>query len=96
MPNLYTGRTQPALRRTAALCAVLVLVLLGVLTLQIVATGRAHPDGLSDVAIVLGAVVYGDKPSPVFKERIKHGIALYKASGWTDCFSPEALVTNPK
>ncbi|HCX62657.1 YdcF family protein [Sedimentibacter sp.] len=31
-----------------------------------------------DAAIILGAVVWEDKPSPVFEERIKHGIWLYK------------------
>jgi len=33
----------------------------------------------SDVAIVLGAAISHDKPSPVFKERINHGVALYKS-----------------
>ncbi|KNF07720.1 hypothetical protein CLPU_13c00620 [Gottschalkia purinilytica] len=32
----------------------------------------------ADAAIVLGAAVWGNKPSPVFKERINHGIWLYK------------------
>ncbi|MFZ3000414.1 MAG: YdcF family protein [Undibacterium umbellatum] len=32
----------------------------------------------ADAAIVLGASVWKDKPSPVFAERIKHGIQLYK------------------
>jgi uncharacterized SAM-binding protein YcdF (DUF218 family) len=33
----------------------------------------------SDCAIVLGAAAYGEKPSPVFEERIRHAIALYQA-----------------
>lgn len=33
----------------------------------------------SDCAIVLGAAVNGDQPSPVFEERIKHAVALYRA-----------------
>lgn len=33
----------------------------------------------SDVAIVLGAKVWKDSPSPVFKARIDHAIHLYKA-----------------
>ena len=33
----------------------------------------------ADAAIILGAAVWGDKPSPVFEERIKHGIWLYKS-----------------
>lgn len=32
----------------------------------------------ADAAIVLGAAVWGDRPSPVFEERIKHGIWLYE------------------
>lgn len=32
----------------------------------------------SDCVIVLGAAVYEDKPSPVFEERIRHAINLYK------------------
>ena len=31
----------------------------------------------ADCIIVLGAAVYGDTPSPVFRERIEHGIRLY-------------------
>lgn len=33
----------------------------------------------ADAALVLGAAVYDDEPSPVFRERIRHAIALYKA-----------------
>jgi uncharacterized SAM-binding protein YcdF (DUF218 family) len=32
----------------------------------------------ADVAIILGAAAYGEKPSPVFEQRIAHGIELYK------------------
>jgi uncharacterized SAM-binding protein YcdF (DUF218 family) len=32
----------------------------------------------ADAAIVLGAAVWGNEPSPVFRERINHGINLYK------------------
>ena len=31
----------------------------------------------SDCIIVLGAAAYHDKPSPVFKERIRHAVSLY-------------------
>ncbi|MDL2281061.1 YdcF family protein [Selenomonadales bacterium OttesenSCG-928-I06] len=37
----------------------------------------------ADVAIVLGAEVWNDKPSPVFQERINHGIWLYQ-NGYVD------------
>ena len=39
---------------------------------------RSH-NGPADCAIVLGAAVYGNRPSPVFEERIKHGLRLYRA-----------------
>lgn len=32
----------------------------------------------ADAAIVLGAAVYREQPSPVFRERINHAIALYQ------------------
>ncbi len=32
----------------------------------------------ADAAIVMGAAAYGDKPSPVFEQRIAHGVTLYK------------------
>jgi uncharacterized SAM-binding protein YcdF (DUF218 family) len=32
----------------------------------------------ADAAVILGASVWNDKPSPVFQERINHGIWLYK------------------
>ena len=31
-----------------------------------------------DVAIVMGAAAYGDKPSPVFEQRIAHAVELYQ------------------
>lgn len=37
----------------------------------------------SDAAIVLGAAVWGDKPSPVLRERINHSIWLYE-NGYVD------------
>lgn len=40
----------------------------------------ANHDGTrkADAAIVLGAAVYDDTPSPVFLERIQHGVNLYQ------------------
>ncbi len=37
----------------------------------------------ADVAIILGAAVYNGEVSPVFRERINHGIALYE-EGYVD------------
>jgi uncharacterized SAM-binding protein YcdF (DUF218 family) len=37
----------------------------------------------ADAVIILGAGIWGDKPSPVFEERINHGVWLYK-NGYVD------------
>ena len=42
----------------------------------------------SDCIIILGAAVQGTTPSPVFEERIRHGIDLYGAG-----FAPKLLFT---
>jgi uncharacterized SAM-binding protein YcdF (DUF218 family) len=41
-------------------------------------TGQRDEARPSDAIIVLGAAAYDAKPSPVFEERIRHGIDLYK------------------
>lgn len=46
--------------------------------IAIVRAGDLNPDGRADVAIVLGAAVWTDKPSPVFAARIDHAVTLYK------------------
>jgi len=51
---------------------------LAVLAWSIVRFG-AHDQATSqDAAIVLGAAVHGSMPSPVFRERIRHALALYR------------------
>lgn len=40
--------------------------------------GKQNTIAEADVALVFGASVYRDEPSPVFAERINHGIWLYK------------------
>ncbi len=47
-------------------------------TWQIVSYSRKNELQEADVAIVLGAGVIGKEPSPVFVERIRHGIWLYE------------------
>ncbi len=48
--------------------------------------GNVNEITKADAAIVLGAGISGDEPSPVFKERINHGIWLYK-NGYVDKLS---------
>lgn len=40
--------------------------------------GRKHTHRNADAAVVLGASICGGEPSPVFRERINHGIALWR------------------
>ncbi|KUI20367.1 hypothetical protein AU193_16575 [Mycobacterium sp. GA-1285] len=57
------------------------MLLVGVLSLAIDITafsGRSDPAS-ADAAIVLGAAVDDDEPSPVFEERLRHAAALYES-----------------
>lgn len=45
----------------------------------------------SDVIIVLGTAVWNDEPSPVFRERILHGINLYQKG-----YAPKIIFTGGK
>jgi uncharacterized SAM-binding protein YcdF (DUF218 family) len=45
---------------------------------QIIDYGDASIDSRADAALVLGAAAWGNKPSPVYRERINEAIALYK------------------
>ena len=60
------------------LCILLVAWLLGV-TAWIVWVGERDQAAKADAIIVLGAAAYDAKPSPVFEERIRHGLDLYEA-----------------
>ncbi|MGE8210230.1 MAG: YdcF family protein [Stenotrophomonas rhizophila] len=60
------------------LCILLVAWLLGV-TAWIVWVGERDQAATADAIIVLGAAAYDAKPSPVFEERIRHGLDLYEA-----------------
>ena len=57
--------------------AVLSLWLLGV-AIYIVWVGDRDQAAPADAIIVLGATAYDAKPSPVFEERIRHGLDLYQ------------------
>jgi len=59
------------------LAALLLLWLAGVAA-WIVWVGQRDQAGSGDVIIVLGAAAYDARPSPVFEERIRHGLDLYR------------------
>jgi len=61
--------------RLALFCILIWLVVLGV---QVASYAKQTSSQPADAAIVLGAAVYRDRPSPVFRERINHAIQLYE------------------
>ena len=64
--------------KTLGVLILLPLVWLLALSAAIWSYGTRNQAEKADCAIVLGAAAYGDRPSPVFEERIRHGIALYQ------------------
>lgn len=46
---------------------------------EVAAFGRHRSAEAADAALVLGAAVFGDSPSPVFQERIRHAVTMYQA-----------------
>ena len=63
---------------------ILLVVVVGIAAMTAFTAFRIHSyasvfsDSPSDAAIILGAAIWKDKPSPVFKARIDHGINLHK------------------
>jgi len=60
------------------LIAAIVILVFGVLASRIYSFGNTRSDASADAAIVLGAAVWSSGVSPVFRERINHGIDLYR------------------
>lgn len=58
--------------------ALLVVLWLGGVAAWIVHVGNRDQAGPADAIVVLGAAAYDARPSPVFTERIRHGIDLYE------------------
>ena len=54
------------------------VLVFGVLASRIYSFGNTRSDASADAAIVLGAAVWSTGVSPVFRERINHGIDLYR------------------
>src|SRR5215207_2010408 len=56
----------------------LMLLLVGLVAARVYSYSDASSDAPADAAVVLGAAVWGAEVSPVFRERINHGIDLYR------------------
>lgn len=67
---------------------VLALLWLAGVAAWIVWVGQRDEARPADVIIVLGAAAYDAKPSPVFEERLRHGVALYRRG-----LAPRLLLT---
>ena len=65
------------------LIAFLTVLYLAFTAYSIVSYGKSDKKTPSDVAIVLGAGTYNGEVSPVYRERINHGIWLYE-NGYVD------------
>lgn len=64
--------------RAALLILALLTVMVSLLAARIYSFSNNHSDGPADAAVVLGAAVWTTQVSPVFRERINHGIDLYR------------------
>jgi uncharacterized SAM-binding protein YcdF (DUF218 family) len=64
--------------KAALLILSILLLAVGIIASRIYSFSNAGSDAPADAGVVLGAAVWGDEVSPVFKERINHGINLYR------------------
>ncbi|WP_105614330.1 YdcF family protein [Vallitalea okinawensis] len=71
------------LKRVLLLIVAICIVYVGYVSVDIYLYGNRNEIVEADAALVLGAAAWGDQPSPVFEERIKHAIWLYK-NGYVD------------
>ena len=74
LPCMLTKRLAAAL----LFIFLILLVTVGLLASRIYVYRTTNSDGPADAAIVLGAAVWGSQLSPVFQERVNHGIDLYQ------------------
>ncbi len=72
-------RLKRRLFRIAVIVLVTAIITIGSLALNIYFYSNNSTTVRADAAIVLGAAAWGENPSPVFRERINHGINLYKS-----------------
>ena len=79
------------LRRLVAAVVVLVLVGWGVAVVAVILSGRRDEARPASAIVVLGAAQYAGRPSPVFRARLDHGVAL-----WKQGLAPYLILTGGK
>jgi uncharacterized SAM-binding protein YcdF (DUF218 family) len=67
------------IRQTAAVAGLALLVGTSALVGAVAAFSYRSATGSGDAAVVLGAAIWGKRPSPVFEARIRHALDLYRA-----------------
>lgn len=65
--------------RALGLAVAAILLVVGWVAFDIWSYGSASDAGPADAALVLGAAVAEDRPTPVFAERLRHAVELYKS-----------------
>jgi uncharacterized SAM-binding protein YcdF (DUF218 family) len=65
-------------RRIVALVATVAILALVVIAVDIARFGHTDPGERAEVAVVLGAAVLWNRPSPVLVERLRHALELYQ------------------
>lgn len=68
---------RPVLARVLLAGIAIILSILLITALRIYRYGRVAVDTQADAAVVLGAAVWSQNVSPVFRERINHAVDLY-------------------
>lgn len=66
------------MRRFIAASVIFLILYVTGIAVSIWRYGKTDEKQKADVAIILGAAAYGEKVSPVFKERLNHGVWLYE------------------
>ncbi len=66
------------LARAVLLISSALVLAAGLVAARIYSYRDARSDAPADAAVVLGAAVWGAEVSPVFRERINHGVDLYR------------------
>jgi uncharacterized SAM-binding protein YcdF (DUF218 family) len=64
--------------RLLQISVILILISLSLLAKEIYSFSLTSTNAPADAAVVMGATVFRNRPSPVFRERINHAINLYR------------------
>ena len=76
-------RKKKSFKKFIIITILLIIAYPSYVTLAIWLYGNVDQTAPADAALVLGAAAWHNNPSPVFEERIKHGIWLYE-NGYVD------------